>query len=513
MDVEAFDELYRKMKSEGYGSDRASSGRVLDDVVFDPYLRKSTKDQYRSVERQVAEMVDNAPAQGVQLADHVFVDPDLSASRFKRKERPDFDALVARVRAGRSRGIAIAEASRGSRSLTEWSGFLDLCRKHGVLIWVVSHRRVYDLAYRQDWRVLADEGVNAADESERLAERILSGKRKAARAGRPAGPSQFGFLRIYSERGELTQVVQHPVQAPLVVEMVKRVAAGEARGAIAADFNQRGIATPRGGRAWTGLTVRAIVLNPALVGDRVHNGEVVGAAIWPALVERAVWLKACKTIQAATASRTATRGSALASWLSGAVLCGACRQTTLRPVKQRYTCRDCHGVMIAKAPLENLIEQLIKGRLRLADAAAVFAKGVDSAELAAAERELAELQATMDEHYQQAALRRLSATGLTRMEELLKPQIARAEVKVKALRTPSDLSDLGGPEQILHDWPDMAATNRRRVVRALVDLVVSPALRKGGPGLDPRRLDESRWSGDELTWGQRFDATTALTAA
>jgi hypothetical protein len=119
----------------------------------------------------------------------------------------------------------------------------------------------------------------------------------------------------------------------------------------------------------------------------------------------------------------------------------------------------------------------------------------------------------MDEHYQQAALRRLSATGLTRMEELLKPQIARAEVKVKALRTPSDLSDLGGPEQILHDWPTMAPTNRRRVARALADLVVSPAQRKGGPGLDPRRLDESRWSGDELTWGQHFDADTVLASA
>ncbi len=192
------------------------------------------------------------------------------------------------IEAGQCQGLAIVEASRGSRTLTQWSAFLDLCRKHRVLIWVVTHERVYDPTRRQDWRTLAEEGLNAADESERLSERIRSGKRKAARDGNPAGPLTFGLLRMYDEKGKLREVVPHPTQAAIRVDIVQRVADGDKLAVIADDLNTDGVSTARGG-AWTALTVRSVALSPLNVGHRVHQGQDFGPAIWKPLVKQTVW--------------------------------------------------------------------------------------------------------------------------------------------------------------------------------------------------------------------------------
>ena len=46
--------------------------------TVDLYLRKSTKDEGRSVERQLAELTDAAQREDLQIG-RVFVDPDFSA--------------------------------------------------------------------------------------------------------------------------------------------------------------------------------------------------------------------------------------------------------------------------------------------------------------------------------------------------------------------------------------------------------------------------------------------------
>jgi site-specific DNA recombinase len=246
--------------------------------IADLYLRKSNKDGGRSVERQLDEMTGAVGDEGLTVG-RVFVDPDLSASRFARRGRPDYAALLEHIRSGNCHVLGLLEASRGSRTLTEWSQFLDLCRAEKVKIWIATHERIYDLSRRRDWKALADEGVLAANESEQLSERVLSGKRKAARAGTPAGRLQYGFTRIYNAKGEFVEQVADPVEGPIVAEMVRRIAAGDTLFQIARDLNERGV-TMSGGSPWRGALVRQLVLRPAYAGRRVHHGEDVGPARW-----------------------------------------------------------------------------------------------------------------------------------------------------------------------------------------------------------------------------------------
>jgi hypothetical protein len=58
------------------------------------------------------------------------------------------------------------------------------------------------------------------------------------------------------------------------------------------DFNRRGI-KPAGGKKngeskidnWQGSTLRRVLISPRIAGLREHNGEVVGKAVWPAIID------------------------------------------------------------------------------------------------------------------------------------------------------------------------------------------------------------------------------------
>jgi site-specific DNA recombinase len=474
--------------------------------TVDLYLRKSTKDAGRSVDRQLADLQEAAQAQDLTIGS-TFCDPDFSASRYRRRDRPDFAALLEHLRSGNCQVLGLWEASRGSRDLTEWSSLLDLCRKRKIKIWVRTHDRVYDLSHRRDWRTLADEGVNAADESEQLSDRVCSGKRAAARAGRPAGRLQYGYTRQYDARGKLIAQVEHPAEAPIVREMVARIVKGDTLTVIAADLNRRGITMP-GGSPWRGSLVRQLVLRPAYIGRRIHHGEDIGPATWPALVDAGQWQR-MKVILTRPDRRSTTRGTALTHWMSNVALCGGCRRTRLTlntggtSGRLRYCCdyrAGCGKVFVAAAALEAAIEQAVLGRLDSPDALEVFRAKPDDAALRRAEDQVAQLQDRLDAHYAEAARGKLSARGISIIEGQLLPEIQRAEAEVDRLSAPVLPAELDAID-VAEKWSGYTPKIKRAWVRALAEVVVSPATRRG-PVFDETRLDESRWRGDARTWGE-----------
>jgi site-specific DNA recombinase len=475
--------------------------------VVDLYLRKSNKDGGRSVSRQLDEMTDAAGDEGLTVG-RVFVDPDLSASRFARRERPDYAALLEHIREGNCRMLGLLEASRGSRKLTEWSQFLDLCRAEKVKVWVRAHERVYDLSRRRDWRALADEGLDAADESEKISERVQSGKRKAAREGKPAGRLAYGFTRVYDEKGTFIEQVAHPTEAPIVAEMVRRIAAGDKLATIASDLNARGVTMP-GGQPWHGRFIRQLALRPAYAGRRVHQGEDVGKAAWEPIVDVDEWRRAV-AILTRPERRSTTRGTALTHWLTNAVTCGACGAKlyartggTARP-RVTYVCA-CGEVVVSGPALESEVEQTILARMTRDDALEAFRPRTDSRALRDAEKDLQALEDRLEAHYAEAAEGHLSARGLSMVEARLLPDIERARARVRRLSLPADLDDLE-PAEVIARWPDFPPERKRKYTLALAELVVTPAARRG-PVFDPARLDESRWIGSETTWGELAKAS------
>lgn len=472
----------------------------------DLYLRKSTKDERRSVERQLADLTEAAEAEGFRIG-QVFCDPDFSASRYRRRERPDFAALTEHIRSGRCSIIGIAEASRGSRDHPEGAAFLSLCRERGVRIWVSTHERVYDLSRRRDYRALADELLDAADESEKISERVLSGKRKAAREGKPPGRLQYGFTRVYDGGGRFVRQEAHPQEAPVVAEMVRRIAEGDSLAAIARDLNEWGLTMP-GGAPWHGRFIRQMVLRPSYAGRLVHQGQDVGPASWEPIVDVAQWRKAVAVLTRPE-RRTTTRGTELAHWLTNAATCGTCRITKLRANTGgsggtvKYLCDRC-GMTVSAVALESFVEKVLLARLGRPDAASIFAARTDDAATTAAQGEVDALEAELAEWRELAKARKVSPASFAEFEADLLPRIETAQEKIRRLTVPpehADLSMTGVPAR----WPGFPAELKRRYVRALVELVVHPAARRG-PVFDPARLGSSRWTGDTLIWAEHWEA-------
>ncbi|MEE3918773.1 recombinase family protein [Micromonospora sp. BRA006-A] len=95
----------------------------------------------------------------------VFADPDFSASRFAKRARPDFAALLEHIRSGACQVLGLFEGSRGSRKLGEWVALIDECRDRRIRIWIWTDERIYRPWRTNDYDTLARVGVQSATES------------------------------------------------------------------------------------------------------------------------------------------------------------------------------------------------------------------------------------------------------------------------------------------------------------------------------------------------------------
>ena len=202
-----------------------------------------------------------------------------------------------------------------------------------------------------------------------------------AEAGRRTGGGSrpFGYKIIYHDLGEgskrLRRIIGEelePAEADAVREAVSRVLRGESLRSIAFDFNKRGI-KPAGGKKngeskidkWQGSTLRRVLISPRIAGLREHNGEVVGKAVWPAIIDEATHDRLVGLLKDPS-RRPLNYGRPRVHPLAGLVYCGSCGGrlvSYLQPRQGRgYGCRkdenpDCEArVRIVAEPLEAYIE-------------------------------------------------------------------------------------------------------------------------------------------------------------
>ena len=324
----------------------------------------------------IAEQLDlgHARASTEGWAVHAVYSDPISASRYAHKAREDWPKLVADVQHDRADVIWLWESSRGDRRASAWLTLLEDCRDHGVRIYVESHHRLYDMDIPRDWRTLAEDGTDSEYESAKTSLRLIRSAAERAAAGQVNGRAPFGYHRRYelNPAGKRVSLGQepHPDEAPIVEEIIARVAAGESLRSIAASLNERGVPTPRGAQ-WSTTQVRLIALNLAYIGKRVHApgsrkcrsvpgpGAAVYDAAWPALVDEPVFYAARRILL--DPARTTTRpGKAkhLLSLLATCAVCGGKLTVTYRLREGRqpsYACRDRNCIRIDQGDLDSYV--------------------------------------------------------------------------------------------------------------------------------------------------------------
>lgn len=428
-----------------------------------------------------------------------------SASRNARTVRDDWQRVLGDIDAGLLDVLVLWESSRGDRTPETWFAFLSLCRTKGVRIHIVSHERTYDLKRARDWKTLAEEGVSNAYETELLSVRVRRGHAGAAASGRPShGRAPYGYRRTYDpSNGELVGQEADPGTAPVVREIVARVARGEPISTIATDLNARDVSTLAAQR-WYRQRVRDVASNVAYIGLRAYNGATFPGD-WPPLVEPAIFWEAQRVLS--DPKRVTTRPGRQKHLLSylGTAPCGA----GLTAVRGRYRCVDDGCVTIVQAETDDLVTRMVIGRLARPDAyKALRRAGAESdRDVIAARREAAELTAKLNEWRLSAARHETTPASLAVIEADLTRQIRTAERKAEHAAIPPALRQILEPgADVRVRWDGAPLPARREVIRALAVIVIGPAAVPGSRFFEPERLGPSRWVGDERTWGDIWKA-------
>ena len=453
----------------------------------------------RSVDDQLADGRDECTRNAwTWTEDDEFVDVARSASAYAKRARERFQEMVARIESGRYDVVVAWESSRLQRDLEVYVFLRKLCRANRVL-WSLNGR-LYDMDNRQDRFVTGLDALRAEDEADAIRDRNLRTIRRSIGRGWMHGETPLGFMREYDPRtGDLLRQVADPDTAPLVQEITRRVASGEACGAIAADLTARGVPTRHGAERWSATTVKVVATNPANIGKRSTYRMVTGDGAWDGIVPEDLYYRAAAVVS--DPARKTTHERAIRHLLSGIAACGLCggRMNVKRcnGSGQSYRCRQFMNVSIDCEKLDDYVEEAVLAYLERTDIAALLARRVRDGGLEEALTQAAGWDAQLNQARERVGLPDgLTPQSLAALERNLLPLIEKARNRAAALLMPASVVEMAGSEA-RQKWGRADVLKRRSVLKHVVRIAVNP----GGRGV--RTIRPGRVV---LTWPLEGDA-------
>ena len=272
------------------------------------YLRQSTMAQVyhhqESTQRQYA-LKDRALELG-WLPDQIRVlDADLGQSGTQMNSRQDFKTLVADVSLEKVGAVFALEASRLSRSCSDWHRLLEICSLTGTLI--VDADGCYDPADFNDQLLLGLKGTMSQAELHFIRARLQGGKRNKAQRGELRLPLPVGYA-YGDEPGSV--VLDADVEVQNAVRLVFRLfrQTGSAYGVVR-HFQQHHLNFPR--RAYGG------VWNGKLLWSTLVHGRVLSILSNPSYAGAYVFgrYRGAKSVSADGQIRSQVQRQPMGSWL------------------------------------------------------------------------------------------------------------------------------------------------------------------------------------------------------
>jgi site-specific DNA recombinase len=420
-----------------------------------------------------------------------YCDNDISASTRTKKIRPDYQRLLADARAGRINKIVAYTSGRLTRRPRENEDQIDLAEQHGVEFKFVASPS-FDLNTAMGRRIARILAANDAGEAEDTSERVSRERLDSATAGvYLGGPRPYGY--------ESDGVTVRKSEAENIKEMVDRLLAGDTLYSIAADLNRRGELTSRD-KPWRVDSITQILRRPRHAGLSTHQGEVVGKAVWPAILDEATW-RAVVALLDNPARRTAHTNS-LTHLGAGLYLCGRCgapmrscrvqggwAEPKPRPEENRkrkragsrgYRCSETDHLSRIADPIDLLVGELVIERLSREDAIELLDDGRE--DLAPLHVRLTTVRAKLDELVIMHSKDEIDGRQLALGSKDLRQEKADLEERIAAAAATSVLTGLVGAANVRSAWESTPPSRRQSVLGNLMTVTVLPGRRGRRPG-------------------------------
>ena len=460
----------------------------------------------KGVTRQIEDAQALAAARGWEVVAEPFVDNNISA--LTGKHRPAYDQLMALVASGGCDRVITYMTSRLWRNRGERADGIEKLRAAAVGVVAVQGPDL-DLTTAAGRMLAGLLGEFDTHESEVKAERISRASQQRAEEGRPNGGVSYGWERVYSvdDRGRVSGSGDKEKLSESVVvrEIVDRLLSGDSLHAITRALNERGLPSPQG-KPWGISSVRKIALRESNVARRVHQGKVIGAGSWPALVDQGSHDRVRALLEAP--DRGHTKGGQRRHLLSfGIGECGVCHgklraqsgkrhrkvaravtpdnpEGRVTSVHQMYVCIDFGCVGRNQGRVDELLGLVIAARLERPDAAGVLVR--DNTRLVALQAEAEAVRSRLDTAADDYADGGITSDQLRRITARLCPQLEQLEKAARIAAGPAleALQGLAGEPDVLERWRALSVT-RQRAVLAVLGLTVSILPAGRGPAFNP----------------------------
>jgi site-specific DNA recombinase len=420
---------------------------------------------------------------------------DEHRSAFRKIEREEFEALLRAASDGKIDVIIARHQDRLLRHPETYSRLLEVCVRRNIPIHLYGSGGFLDLSTSQGGFMGMMNTAIAWQESAIRSERVRAAVERNTRAGKRTGGGSrpFGYRIIRHDRGEgarrrwrIVGEELEPAEADVVREAVSRVLRGESLRSIAFDFNKRGI-KPAGGKKngeskidkWQGSTLRRVLISPRIAGLREHNGEVVGKAVWPEIIDEATHDRLVGLLKDPS-RRPLNYGRSRLHPLAGLVYCGSCGGRLVSHLQPRqgrgYGCRKDENpicparVRIVAEPLEAYVEGYVIDQWRNPGAIKIAQSDDDRmARIRKITDEMRHLQEQKNE-----ALRmklRGEVDSKTFREVTAEIDAAHDQLAREHNRLASEAAMPELPDPSLA-WDDLSAEDRRALTEMLVDKII-----------------------------------------
>jgi DNA invertase Pin-like site-specific DNA recombinase len=440
-------------------------------------VTRQTEDCHSFVERLGWEIV------------RTLVDNDRSAAG--RKPRPGFETLLQAIEAGETKAVVAWSLDRLTRNRRDTVRLIETCEKHKVYIALVRGSDL-DLSTPAG-RLTADVLASVArHEIEQKSDRQKRAVKQAAAQGR-----RVGGRRPFGYRLDMTP---HPAEAKAVRDAYRALLSGASLGAIARDWNQRGLATPQGrwernggGQSlWIPQVVSRTLRKACYAGLRSHKGKIIGAATWNALVDEGTW-RAAQAVLNDPARRTPGGPRGL---LTGLGICAVCGGTVhaggaTKGQGRIYRCSKSLGHVSRRAePVDEYVAAVVCERLSRPDAAGLLLDG-DRPDLAELQGQADQLRKRIDGLADEYAADRITLSQMSRATDQLRDRLRGIETEMMETSRVDILGPLVNATDVRAIWDRLDVDRRRAVIDVLMTVAVHP------PGRGTRTF---RPETVEITW-------------
>lgn len=436
------------------------------------------------VERQLADCRKLADSLGWRVGGE-YVDNDISA--YSGKRRPAYEQMMADLADGTVDAVLIYHLDRLTRRPIELEQFYTA---------VTAAKVQYVRFVSGDMNLNTDHGLMmarmlgtfAAAESADKSRRVRRKLDQVAAEGRP-----HGGMRAYGYAADKITIV--PEEAAVIRTLAARFLAGESSRSLAGWLEDQEIPTVSG-KPWRTLTIKNILTGPRIAGLREHRGEVVGPAVWEAIISEDDHRKIEAKYQE---KKISGRRIPQRYLLSGLLRCSRCSNrlfSSPRKHVRRYVCLSgpdhggCGRMTVVADPLERMIADAVLYRLdtpELADALA----GRNNADERTRElsRTVDQAQEKLEELAQAYAQDQIKMREWMIARTPIEQRLTTASRQLAAMTSTTALSGLvGHGAQLGRSWQELNLSRQHSIVAAVIDHIAIEPGQAGARSVDRGRV-------------------------